>query len=139
MVKHPSPTYARVYAQDCLASWQRKVDGEWTPQRYYIYYYTMEKLQKLSEDEKKVFHSLLSHEDRNIKKDFSPAKIKEMLAGLSSALDFDEEKVIFFVNNFKKSPVIHNDVHVRNIMKNINGDFKMIDFDRCELKMENIK
>ena len=62
-----------------------------------------------------------------------------MLSGLSSGLDFDEEKVIFFVNNFKKSPIIHNDVHVRNIMKDCDGNFKMIDFDRAELKMENNK
>jgi hypothetical protein len=35
----------------------------------------MERLNKLSEDEKKVFHSILSHEDNNLRKNFSIKKI----------------------------------------------------------------
>jgi serine/threonine protein kinase len=137
LIEHPVSTYARVYAHECMGEWARDVAWKNTTQKYLIYYYLMDKLYKTSEDEKKIFHSILSHEDRGIKKNFSNEKIKEMLRGMSSGLDFDEDKVIFFVDNFKKSPVIHLDVHVRNIMKDSNGNFKMIDFDRAELRMEN--
>jgi serine/threonine protein kinase len=136
LVENPSPTYARVYTHEYMAEWSREVAWKNTAQKYIIYYYIMEKLYKTSEDEKKVFHSILSHEDRGIKKNFSDEKIKEMLRGLSSGLDFDEAKVIFFINNFKKTPIDHFDVHVRNIMKDSDGNFKMIDFDRAELTME---
>lgn len=137
LIEQPSSTYARVYAHEYIGEWAREVAWKNTTQKYIIYYYIMEKLYKTSEDEKKVFHSILSHEDRGIKKNFSDEKIKEMLHGMASGLDFDEAKVIFFINNFKKTPVDHLDVHVRNIMKDSNGNFKMIDFDRAELRMEN--
>lgn len=104
-------------------------------QKYILYYYIMEKLNKISEDEKKVFHSILSHEDRGLKKNFSILKIKEMLRGMSKGLDFDTKRVIFFCENIAKQAICHNDIHPRNIMKDNSGNFKLIDFDRCELKL----
>jgi thiamine kinase-like enzyme len=104
-----------------------------TKQRYVLYYYIMEKLQKITEDEHKVFDSLVSHEDRGKKKNFTPAKVKEMLQGLRKGLDFDAQRVTFFYDNFNKSPVAHLDIHPRNIMKDAAGNFKLIDFDRAEI------
>jgi hypothetical protein len=100
-----------------------------------LYFYTMEKLLSLSEDEQKVFHTLLSHEDRNLVKNYSPAERQVILQNLRRGLDFDEGRVSLFVDKLNNSPVQHLDIHTRNIMKDANGNFKMIDLDR--LTMEN--
>lgn len=132
LVDNPSPVYARVYVHDFMGSYTRTVWGN-KQQRYFLYYYATEKLEKISEDEYRVFNSLVSHEDRKKKKDFTPQKVKEMLAGLSRGLDFDAERVTFFHDNLRKSSVIHLDVHPRNIMKDSIGNFKLVDFDRTQL------
>jgi hypothetical protein len=130
--------YARVYEHGYLGTFSRKAEHWRTGQQnFIIYYYTMEKLRKISEDESKVFHTILSHEDRGIDKNFSLEKIGEMLEGMSRALDFDVEKVTLFCNNIKRAPLSHLDIHVRNIMKDDTGNFKLIDLDRIELEKDN--
>lgn len=126
--------YAQVYESGCLGSFNRKIDWDQSNQNYILYYYIMEKLHKISDDEKKVFHSILSHEDRNLKKNFSIFKIKKMLDGMARALDFDKQKIILFCEKLQNTVIIHNDIHVRNIMKDNAGNFKLIDFDRATLK-----
>lgn len=133
LVHNPLHTYARVYEHAYMGEYSRITWGN-IPQKYVLYYYTMEKLNKISEDEKKVFHSILSHEDRGKKKNFSTEKVREMLRGMKTALDFDEERVTFFCDNLRDSPLSHLDIHVRNIMKDSAGYFKLIDFDRLEFK-----
>lgn len=133
LIATPLPTYARVYSHGYMGEFNRAV-WENQQQTYLIYYYLMEKLHKISDDESKVFHSLISHEDRGIKKNFSSLKIKEMLQGMSRGLDFDVERVTFFLDNFKNSRMAHLDIHVRNIMKDSNGNFKLVDFDRAQIK-----
>jgi len=98
---------------------------------YIIYYYTMKKLNKTSSDERKVFHSVLSHEDNNIKKRFPLRKLKNVLGGLATALDFDMAKVLLFCKQINECLLIHNDIHPRNIMKDNDGNFKLIDIDSC--------
>lgn len=137
--ENPSPTYARVFNHQYLGEFSRHVVWGNMKQKYVLYYYTMEKLYKTTEDERKVFHSILSHEDRGIKKNYSPEIVKEMIKGLASGLDFDPERVTFFCENFRKTSVIHHDIHVRNIMKDMNGNFKLIDFDRATLEKNNGK
>ena len=138
IANHPD-AYARVYEHGFLGSFSRKMEhwrsGE---QKFIIYYYIMEKLNKISEDENKVFHSILSHEDRGIEKNFSPEKIREMLEGMGRGLDFDAEKVTLFCNNIKGAPISHLDIHVRNIMKDDAGNFKLIDLDRIELEKDDV-
>lgn len=132
--------YVRVYEHGYLGTYSRPM-ASWDSgkQDFIIYYYIMEKLQKISEDERRVFHSILSHEDRGIEKNFSPEKIHEMLLGMSRGLDFDAEKVTLFCNNIRMAPVSHLDIHVRNIMKDEAGNFKLIDLDRIELEKEYVK
>jgi len=113
-----------------LKSVRKTLNGE---QNYAIHYYIMEKLNKLSEDEKKVFHSILSHEDRGIEKRFSDKSLKKILRGLRTGLDFDEEKIIIFYRQVWNCPLKQTDVHARNIMKDNKGNFKFIDLDRVEL------
>ena len=132
LIGHPDPVFAKVYRHNIMGQFTRTVWKNNT-QRYVMYYYFMEKLEKITDDERKVFDTLLSHEDKNKKKIFTPEKFKEIISGLSSGLDFDKKKVTFFCDNLKVSPVQHLDIHPRNIMKDDQGNFKMIDFDRAQL------
>jgi len=140
LIRTQPPAYAHVYEHGYLGNYSRQMPA-WKngTQKFIIYYYTMEKLQKISEDERKVFHSILSHEDRGIDKDYSSEKIGEMLRGMSRALDFDAEKVTLFCDNIERADVKHCDLHPRNIMKNEAGTYKLIDLDRIELEKENDK
>lgn len=139
LIANQPDAYARVYEHGYLGSYARKAEhwrsGE---QKFLIYYYTMEKLNKISEDESRIFHSILSHEDRGIEKNFSPEKIHEMLKGMGRGLDFDVEKVTLFCNNIRSASISHLDIHVRNIMKDNVGNFKLIDLDRIELEKDNV-
>ncbi len=129
------PSYARVYEHVFLGKYFRElVESSSALSEYILYYYTMEKLYKISDDEKRVFHSVLSHEDSNKIKNYSLPQIKKMLDGMSLGLDFDVGRVMLFCEELKKAPIIHNDLHVRNIMKDKFGNFKLIDFDRCTIK-----
>lgn len=127
------PLYASVYKYNYLGTYSRSNISNEIEQKYILYYYTMQRLYKISEDEKKVFHSIVCHEDRNIKKNFSIFKIKKMLQGMSTALDFNFKKIIMFCESLQLSSLVHNDLHVRNIMKDQDGNFKLIDFERCTL------
>lgn len=133
---HTSPAaYARVYEQGYLGTFSRDIPSyRGGKQKFTMYYYIMEKLEKITEDEKKVFHTIISHEDRGIEKNFSPSKVREMLQGMSRGLDFDAEKVTLFCENIKSAAVSHLDMHVRNIMKDSSGEFKLIDLDRIKLE-----
>lgn len=101
-------------------------------QDYLIHYAVMEKLFKISEDESKVFHTILSHEDANKIKNYAPDQVKEILFNLRRGLDFSEKEVKLFLNNLRSLSFQHNDIHVRNIMKTRLGNFKLIDFDRVK-------
>jgi Ser/Thr protein kinase RdoA (MazF antagonist) len=83
-----------------------------------------------------VFHSLISHENRNAVKDLSPAKVENILAGLSTALDFDAARVRLFLDELRVSSLIHNDMHSRNIMKRDNGNYAFIDLDAMTFNIE---
>lgn len=130
--------YVRVYEKKYLGEYSRKmIDWRADSQQFIIHYYVMEKLNKLLDDEKKVFHTIISHEDRNFNKNYTTGKIKKMLKGMSCGLDFDIEKVMLFINEIKKTPIKHLDIHIRNIMRNNLGDFKLIDLDRIKMEKNN--
>lgn len=134
VIRDQPPAYVRVYSHECLQHRQFK---RRTPDPLFkeqiLYYYLMDKLYPITEDEGRVFHSILSHEDRRKKKDFSLDKIQEMLQGMSRGLDFDAEKVILFCSNIKEAPCSHLDIAVRNIMKDETNQFKLVDLDRISL------
>lgn len=129
LISHPVDSFARIYTYECLGTFSKY------SLKFVLYSYTMEKLENISDDEEKVFHTILSHEDRGIVKNFSIKEVQEKLQGLSLGFNFDENKVIIFYNALKKSPIKHNDIHERNIMKDKMGNFKMVDFDRAQLKL----
>lgn len=95
-----------------------------------VYYYLMESLNKISDDEKKLFHTILSHEDSNKVKSLN---CEGTINELHKFLDFDKEKVIQFINSIKNSKIHQLDCHPRNIMKDRFGSFKFIDLERLRL------
>ena len=128
-----SPTYVCVHTYDYMIFSSREIYNK-SQQRFVLYYYVMDKLKKISDDERKVFDSLISHGDSGKEKNFSLPKIKEMISGLNRGLDFDPEKVYSFCEAIQNDPVKHLDLHSRNVMKNDQGYFKCVDLDRCELR-----
>jgi len=128
LVQKNSNLFAKLYEYNYIGSGFRDtVNGS---QEYLLFSCVMEKCSKITEDESKVFHSILSHEDNNLNKNYSIDKIKKMLKGLSFGLEFSEEKIICFVKKIKESSIKHTDIHPRNIMKDAFDNFKFIDFDR---------
>lgn len=126
LINNPIDIFARVYVHKYLGSFP----DEYYVQDFILYYYIMEKLQDISEDEKKVFHTILSHEDRGIVKNFTTKELLGILHDLNRGLDFDIVKVLLFYHSLKECPITHQDIHPRNIMKDKMGNFKMVDFDK---------
>lgn len=130
IIKNNPATYAKVY--ECVI-YNHILQINGGVAEYLLQFSTkLEKLNELSLDEKKVFDSILSHQDSGSTKNYSISKIKEMLIGMGTALDFNFKKIMFFCRNLEPG-IRHNDIHTRNIMKDNSGNFKLIDFDRCTL------
>jgi serine/threonine protein kinase len=96
-----------------------------------LYSTTMEKLNSISPEEKKLFKTIV-HQYRDIRADWS--KIIQDVREQSSWLDFDLEKVVSFIYLFKDSPIEHHDMSSSNILKDNDGNFKLIDLDFSRLK-----
>lgn len=100
-------------------------------QRYIIYFSIQERLNNLTEDEKKVFKTVCQSVNNELDSSHS---IEAILKDLSSWYDFDLNKIIIFYNSLKQSRIEHKDFHIGNIMKDKNNNYKMIDFDLAQLK-----
>ena len=137
LISNPITIFGKIYSHNYIGSFSRDFNG--SPQSFIIYYYVMEKLNKISDDEQKVFHTILSHEDRGLNKNFSIADVKKILNGLKIGLDFNCKKILDFYSEMLCCPIVHLDLHPRNIMKDNFGNFKLIDLDRCKFRNEKEK
>lgn len=92
------------------------------------YFVMMEKLKKLTNVEAGTIPNLAINAQNLYKKP------KKKQVGLTAdQTDFIKNlgpKKKKFVQNIWKSGLIHNDIHAGNIMKNDDGDYKLIDLDR---------
>jgi hypothetical protein len=124
-------SYVPVYQHGFLGEFSRPMP-HWNRgvQNFLLHYCVMEKLLELTEDEKKVFHCLVSDQEWEL------AKIGKTLARLSRGLDFRAEMVILLYQQLQETQIQHLDLHPRNIMKDAFGYFKIIDLDRCSLTKE---
>jgi thiamine kinase-like enzyme len=126
--QHPD-TCVRVHSHCKLAEGNRQ-NVTFGDQKYLLYCYVMDKCFSLSEEEKKVFHSIISP----LKKFRSTDKSEKILIGLSKGFDFDIKKIMSFVKGVSSLPFTHSDLSVLNIMNDIHGNLKLIDFDRAKLE-----
>ncbi len=101
------------------------------PQHYYqnyiLYSVVMEKLIPISFDEKRVFDTIVK----------GKGTVEELVAGQKDWLIFEPEKVLTFMAQVNSTPLFHNDFNSRNIMKDSEGNFKLIDLDYAEIKKDN--
>jgi hypothetical protein len=98
-----------------------------------VYYVEMEKLLPLDPEETKLFHTLLSHEDANKQKDFSPEGLTKRIDELADWFVFEKKDVLAFCLAATSGKIRHKDLHPRNIMKDRLNQFKLVDLDRLEL------
>jgi rRNA-processing protein FCF1 len=132
---HEHSFMVKIFNHEFLFQGKRKIVNN-EDQDYLIHSLIMEKLKEISDDENKVFHSLLYHKNVFWEKDFSDQELDETLFGLAKGLDFNHSKVKSFYKKVKKSTIQHNDINLGNIMKNVDGDYKLIDLDRLSKKEE---
>jgi serine/threonine protein kinase len=125
-----------------MALWQKE------QQQFVLHYSIMEKLEPLTQDETKVFHTLISHEDRNVFKDLAPDVVAQKLHGLARGLDFDPAVVTLFLEQLHtmaarrlqerdhQTQLVHRDLEPRNIMKDKTGHYRLIDLDKATLTVK---
>ena len=98
-----------------------------TYQNYILYSVLMEKLIPISFDEKRVFDTIVK----------GKGTVEELVAGQKDWLIFEPKKVLAFMSQVNSTPIFHNDFNSRNIMKDSEGNFKLIDLDYAEIKRDN--
>ena len=96
-----------------------------------FYSTTMEKLNLISVDEKRVLKTVV-RAHRDLERTW--AQILTLVRNQSYWLDFDLDKMVSFINLLEDSPIVHHDMSSSNIMKDENGNFKLIDLDFSKLK-----
>ena len=97
----------------------------------FIYSYKMERLNHLSDDEKRVFESI-SHRDSGNHPEINK-KTFEMTERLCDFYELDFKKTSLFLKSIATSHIIHLDIHPRNIMKDNDNNYKLIDLDRITI------
>lgn len=123
IIKNTKPKHiVKIFDYKFLGKFQKKLT--YNKQNYILFYSIMEKLNKLTDDEKRVFHTVIS-----LKENFYQKTLNE----LNGYLLFSVEKVKLFLNQIKKSKINHLDFGTQNIMKDDFGNFKLIDLDRLEI------
>ena len=60
-------------------------------------------------------------------------KVKNEMKVLSKYFDFNHEKYVDFYQNLCLLNFHHNDIHIRNIMKDESSNLKLIDFDKSTI------
>lgn len=138
VMEYKTIPYVYVYAYKHLGNYSRITFGN-QEQEFILYYYIMQKLKKTSDDELKIFSNFLPGADNIVKTNFSIEKAEIVLQELKGLLNFDYDKIRSFCENIKKSPVIHQDIHPKNVMADEAGNFYLIDLDRCKLQLNKME
>lgn len=102
-----------------------------TKHQIWMYSYKMDHLVDLTNNEKYIFsryfESVLLGQTSIRNLDFSEIKIT------CEKEEVNYDKVVEFVMACNKSNIIHDDIHINNIMKDNNNNFKLIDLDRVTI------
>jgi hypothetical protein len=132
LVDRQPDAYVRVYQYGELYRGSRPW-GNGT-QNFLLHYSTMDKLRELKPDERDLFAAILERPDRIISSNYDPAVLERFLQEWRGGLDFDRERVMLLLDRYHAATIEHEDFHQRNIMKDANGDFKLIDLERTTIK-----
>ena len=100
-------------------------------QRFKVYSYYMEKLNKLSQDENIVFDKIGDLDALYFDNDFYKSVVK--MIGDLKHLSFDRDKVLDFCKGLLNTNIFQEDYHIANLMKDDCGNFKFIDIDRIKI------
>ncbi len=128
---NPIDCYVKVINNDYL--FDNQIKTKIGNQFYCLYYYTMEKLNHLSDDEVSAIRTLAPQVDKN-NPTIDLTKAKSAINEVSNYLDFNANKLLKFYSSYINCRYHHNDFHSRNIMKDSDGNFKLVDLDRITKK-----
>ena len=126
--------YVKIHAHQYVGSYSRQLYDK-REQKFILHYYIMDRLNKISDEEYKVFYSILPHEQDEVRNNFSLEKAEDILQNLGRSFDIDCAKIFTFCKCIKESPVAHQDLHPRNVMSDNVGEYHLIDLDRCVLNI----
>lgn len=129
--ENPINSFSRIYDFDILKT--DFINGFEGKINYIIYFYTLEKLNELSINDKDILKNIFHEANEKNKNSFIDLSEQELMDKLKNNNLYSRILNLYF--DLKKYKINHLDIDVRNIMKK-NNDFKLIDFDRCELKGE---
>lgn len=130
IMSNEHPNIAKVYDVDYIASGER--DTGYYLRHFAMFYSIIEKLEDFTVDEFKVISSLLQAEYASLT---SLRNFPTVLNELRTFLTFDYDKVMEFQQFLLDCPIRHNDLGISmNVMKDSHGNFKLIDFDRIEIR-----
>lgn len=125
LLQHQFPALAKIFDFRPL---HKRTDRQY-------YSVLLERLQPLTEPEQKVMKSVCMDYNGNIE----TGKCLYHIDELKGWLEFNAHKVITFYTALGNLPVIHRDFHRRNIMKDAQGNFKLIDFELLDIKVQAVK
>lgn len=97
-----------------------------TLQKYFTYYYVMNKLVPINESDFIKFNLIYTALDCKI--------TYNKLFKFKNNFDSSYNKYINFLTKILNSKICHEDIHPKNIMMDENNNFKMIDVDRIFIK-----
>lgn len=130
--------FVRVYEYRYLGGYMRKMpDWEDGQQRFVLYAYLMDKLFPVDGADKPLLYGVLDWLENESGKPFDCKKISSAIDGEKSVAIMTDEsiaRVNRFANGISSAPIIHQDLHIRNIMKDNLGEFNLIDLDRMVLR-----
>ena len=130
LVEKQPDAFVRVYQYGELYQGNRPYDNG--RQNFLLYYYTMDKLRELTNEERALFAAILEHPDRIISRNSDA--LERFLQEWRGGLDIDHRRVILLFEQYHAALIEHLDLHQRNIMKDAAGDYKLIDLERTEIR-----
>lgn len=124
IINNPHSSVVKIYSFDKLYSGSQPI-FEWE-HKYIVYYSIMEKLNILSENEVKVFKTICDAFNKDLK---SERSIEEILKEMKDWFDVDDKKILNFYNSLSDLKINNKDFQPRNIMKDKDNNYYIIDFD----------
>jgi serine/threonine protein kinase len=128
IIDNPHKSLVKVYSFGELYRGKMEI-FEWE-HNYVIYNAIMQKLNTLSENEQKVFKTVCDIYNKALE----ARPIATILDELEEWFDVDKGRVLTFYNSLSSLDIDNKDVKPQNIMKDNEGQYKLIDYDLAIIK-----